>query len=64
MFANAHTHAQCCDAWQRYARNDFHMDLPLQPSLPLVPFEKWSIDFIRLVYLSSSRRMKYIIIVT
>jgi hypothetical protein len=46
MFVSAHTHAQCCDACQPYACNDFHMDFPLHPSLPLVPFEKWGIDFI------------------
>jgi len=64
MFTDAHTHAQCCDACQRYARNDLHMDLPLHLSLPLVPFEKWGIDFIGQVYPSSSRGMKYIIIAT
>jgi hypothetical protein len=46
MFVDAHTHTQCCDVCQRYALNDLHMDLPLHPSLPLVPFEKWGIDFI------------------
>jgi hypothetical protein len=64
MFANAHTHAQCCDACQRYARNGLHMDLPLHSSLPLVPFEKRGIDFISKVYPNSFRRMKYIIVTT
>jgi len=64
IFANAHIHAQCCDACQHYARNDLHMDLVLHPSLPLVFFEKWGIDFIGHVYPSSSRGMKYIIIIT
>ncbi len=64
MFVDAHTHAQCCDACQHYARNDLHMDLPLHPSLPLVPFEKWGIDFIGQVYPSSYRGMKYIIVAT
>jgi hypothetical protein len=40
------------------------MDLPLHPSLPLVPFEKWGIDFIGQVYPSSSKGMKYIIVAT
>jgi hypothetical protein len=62
IFADAHKHAQCCDACQRYARNDLHMDLPLHPSLPLVPFEKWGFE--KWVYPSSSRGMKYIIVTT
>jgi len=40
------------------------MDLPLHPSLPLVPFEKWGIDFIGQFYPSSSRGTKYIIVAT
>jgi hypothetical protein len=43
MFVDAHTHAQCCDVCQHYARNDLHMDLPLHSSLPLLPFEKWGL---------------------
>jgi len=40
------------------------MDLPLHPSLPLVPFDKSGIDFIGQVYPSSSKGMKYIIVTT
>lgn len=38
------------------------MDLPLHPSLSLVPFEKCGIDFTNQVYPNSFRRMKYIIV--
>jgi hypothetical protein len=40
MFVDAESHTKQCDACQRYARNDLHLDFPLNPSLPLVPFEK------------------------
>ena len=64
MFKDAHDHARRCDACQRYAKNDLHMSLPLQVSLPLVPFEKWGIDFIGEIHPSSSRGMKHIIVAT
>ena len=38
------------------------MKLPLNPSLPLVPFEKWGIDYIGQISLASSKRNEYIII--
>jgi hypothetical protein len=38
------------------------LDLPLNPSLPLVPFEKWGIDYIRPIHPTSSRGMQYIIV--
>jgi hypothetical protein len=64
MFVDAESHAKRCDACQRYARNDLHLDLPLNPSLPLVPFEKWGIDYIGPVHPTSSRGMQYIIVAT
>ena len=62
MFADAHRHATKCDACQRYARNDLHMAFPLIPSLPLLPFEKWGIDYVGPVHPTSSRQMAYIIL--
>lgn len=38
LFKDAHDHVKKCDACQRYARNDFRMEIPLHVSLPLVPF--------------------------
>jgi hypothetical protein len=64
LFADAEDHAKKCDACQRYARNDLHMNLPLNPSLPLAPFEKWSIDYIGQISPASLRRNEYIIIAT
>jgi hypothetical protein len=64
LFIDAEDHAKKCDACQRYARNDLHMNLPLNPSLPLVPFEKWGIDYIGHISPASSRRNEYIIIAT
>jgi hypothetical protein len=40
------------------------MNLPLNPSLPLAPFEKWGIDYIGQISPASSRRNEYIIIAT
>jgi hypothetical protein len=64
MFVNAKSHTKQCDACQCYVRNDFHLDLPLNPSLPLVPFEKWGIDYIGPIHPTSSRGMQYIIMAT
>jgi hypothetical protein len=62
MFADAHRHANRCDACQRYARNDLHMALPLNPSFPLLPFEKWGIDYVGPVHPTSPRRNAYILL--
>jgi transposase InsO family protein len=40
------------------------MNLPLNPSLPLVPFEKWGIDYIGQISPASSSKNEYIIIAT
>ena len=64
LFADAEAHVKKCDACQRYARNDLHMDLPLNPSLPIAPLEKWGIDYIGPVNPASSRRNQYIIVAT
>ena len=64
LFADAEAHTKNCDACQRYARNDLHMDLPLHPSLPLVPLEKWGIDYVGPITPTSSRRNQYIIVAT
>jgi hypothetical protein len=62
MFADVESHTKRCDVCQRYAQNDLHLDLPLNPSLPLVPFEKWGIDYIRPIHPTSSKGMQYIIV--
>jgi hypothetical protein len=64
MFVDVESHTKQCDACQRYVRNDFHLDFLLNPSFPLVPFEKWGIDYIRPIYPTSSRGMQYIIVAT
>jgi hypothetical protein len=64
LFRDAHAHVKKCDACQRYARNDLHMALPLNPILPLAPFEKWGIDFIGEIHPSSSNGMRHIIVAT
>jgi hypothetical protein len=64
LFEDAHEYVKRCDACQRYARNDLRMELPLQISLPLVPFEKWGIDYVGKLHPHSSRGMAYIIVAT
>jgi hypothetical protein len=46
LFQDAENHTKACDACQRYARNDLHLDLPLHPSLPVFPLEKWGINWL------------------
>ena len=62
LFADATAHAKKCDTCQRYARNDLHMDLPLHPTLPISPLEKWGIDYIGPIAPMSTKRNQYIII--
>jgi hypothetical protein len=64
MFADAEDHTKRCDACQRYARNGLHLELPLHPSLPLTPLEKWGIDYVGPISPPSSRRNEYIIVAT
>lgn len=64
LFQDAHKYVRKCDACQRFARNDLHMQLPLHISLPLVPFEKWGIDYVGEIHPHSSRGMAYIIVAT
>ena len=46
MFQDSYDHARKCDSCQRYSRKDVRLGMPLQASLPLVPFEKWGIDYV------------------
>ena len=62
LFADAEAYAKKSDACQRYARNDLHMDLPLYPTFPISPLEKWGIDYIGPIAPMSSKRNQYIII--
>jgi transposase InsO family protein len=64
LFKDSHDYVKKCDVWQRYARNDLRMEMPLHVSLPLVPFEKWGIDYVGLVHPHSSRGMVYIVVAT
>ena len=64
LFKDAHNYVRKCDACQRYARNDLRMEMPLHISLPLVPFEKWGIDYVEKVHPHSSRGMAYIVVAT
>ncbi len=64
MFADAESHTKRCDACQFYVRNDLHLDFPLNLSLPLVPFQKWGIDYIGPIHPTFSKGMQYIIVAT
>ena len=63
LFANAKAHTKKSNICQKYAQNDLHMDLPLHPTLSIVPLEKRGIDYIGPIALMSSKRNQYIIIV-
>ena len=64
LFKDAKEYVSKCDACQRYARNDLRMEMPLHVSLPLVPFEKWGIDYVGEVHPHSSKGMAYIVVAT
>ena len=64
LFKDSHDYAKRCVACQRYARKDLRMETPLHMSLPLVPFEKWEIDYVGEVQPHSSKRMAYIVVAT
>ena len=64
LFKDAKKYVRKCDVCQRYARNDLRMEMPLHISLPLVPFEKWRIDYIGEVHPHSSKGMAYIVVAT
>jgi hypothetical protein len=64
LFRDAHAYVRKCDVCQRYARNDLRMELPLHISLPLVPFERWGIDYVGEVHPKSSKGMAYIVVAT
>jgi hypothetical protein len=64
MFADVESHLKRCDACPCYAQNDLHLDLPLNLSFPLVPFEKWGINYIVPIHPIFSRGMQYIIVAT
>lgn len=36
LFKDAHDYVKRCDVFQRYARNDLRMEMPLHVSLPLI----------------------------
>ena len=61
LFKNSHAYVRKCDAYQHYVRNDLRMEMPLHISLPLVPFEKWRIDYVGPVRPNSLREMVYIV---
>ncbi len=64
MFDDAESHTKWCDACQCYAQNDLHLDIPPNSSVPLVPFEKWAIDYIRPIHPTFLEGMQYIIVAT
>ena len=64
LFQDAHDYVKNCDVCQMYAWNDLRMEMPLHVSIPLVPFEKWSIDYVGEVYPHSSKGIPYIVVVT
>ena len=62
LFKDFYAYVRKCDDCERYAQNDLKMEMPLHISLPLVPFEKWEIDYVGPVRPHSSRRMVYIVV--
>lgn len=63
MFTNAHTHVGKCDGYQCYTKNNLYIVFPFISWLPLLPFEKWGINYIGPVQPRYSQGMAYIILV-
>ena len=61
---DSHDYVRKCDAYQRYARNDLRMEMPLHVYLPVFPFGKWGINYVGEVHPYSSRGMAYIVVAT
>jgi len=59
LFRHSHIHVKRFDVCRRYAINDLRMKLPLHVSLPLIPFEKWGIDYVWMVHYKLSKCMTY-----
>jgi hypothetical protein len=53
-----------CDQCQTIGTPSFRNHWPLTPIIPLAPFEKWGIDFIRPISLVSTQKKGYIILAT
>ena len=53
-----------CDQCQKIGAPAFQNHWPLTPIVPLAPFEKWGIDFIRPINPVSARKNRYIILAT
>ena len=53
-----------CDQCQRIGAPSFRNHWPLTPIIPLIPFEKWSIDFIGLINPVNTWKRRYIILAT
>ena len=64
LFKDAKEYVKNCDAYQRYARNDLHIKIPIHISLPLVPSEKWKINYVGEIHAHSSKGMAYIVVAT
>ena len=46
LFKDSHDYVKRYDTYQKYAKSDLQMEMSLHVSLPLVPFEKWGIDYV------------------
>lgn len=64
IFANLESFASSCDTYKQYTCNDLNLSMLLNPSLSLILFEKWGINYIRCVYIASLCRMQYIVAAT
>jgi hypothetical protein len=64
LFKDTHDYVRKCNACHWYAQNELRMEMSLHVSLPLIPFEKWRINYVGKVHPHSSKGMKYIVVAT
>jgi len=64
LIRDVRTYIGGCDQCQRTGAPSFRDHWPLNPIIPIAPFEKWGVDFIGPIAPASANRKKYIILAT
>ena len=62
LIRDVRIHVNSCDQCQKTGTPSFENHWPLTPIIPLAPFEKWEIDFVRPFNPASARKKIYIIL--
>lgn len=61
IFSDSYAHVQTCDTCQRFDKRA-NRTWPLIPIQPILPFEKWGVDYVGPIHLTSRGCKNYIIV--